>query len=415
MERKAIVSITLTAVFAIVIIAVSLAFVIPFLRFGEIPLFSGSPFSGEFVVSGSAPSPQPTETAQAETAAAKADQAAAAEKEAAGKAARYEEAMSLLFQREFSGAQEAFAELGDYVDSARWSEFALSYPSMEPEFGAPMIDNKYLSKAYKNGKLYSLSDYGTYNGNSFMFKGLFYIPNTIDNDTSFVQYYAGGGGGEDYLWYSGVYRYFDEYSPNAVIMFTNDSGSTYMHKRNAFQWAILSQLAYECGTVVRNVSTIASSQGSYTAMQFAYDFYIDYGIKVERCLTLDTGCDWSLDYLALSAEQCSVLAEAGTELYLFEDFNFKNELQYEAMQNIINSDLTVFAYVCKCNDHNCISKNAYSLDLFSFCAGADVELPECEYCKVELYPGITELGELYWPPRPESETRYIYGPVRVEG
>ena len=236
-----------------------------------------------------------------------------------------------------------------------------------------------------------------------------YIPDVVDLDTAFVQYFSGGNAGEDYLWYYGVYEYFDEYSPNAVVMFTSDSSCTYIQQRIAFQWDILSQIAQECGTIVHNVSSIASSQGAYTAMQLAYDFYVDYDIPVARCVTLDTGCDWSLDYLALTFDQCAVLAEAGTEFYLFEDHNFRNEIWYPAMQNIIYSDLEVHAYVCKCDNHDSISKNAYTLGFFSFCAGEDIEFPACEYCKVELYPEMADLGEFIWPPRPESETRLIYG------
>lgn len=410
MEHEKIAWLTVVTVVALTLVLFNIFFMVPFLRDGSVlfienPVLS-KPDEPDPPASTAEPLSEEEQTRLAE------EQERLTELE---NSARYREAKTLLFRREFKNAFVAFSLLGDYSDSAYWADFAANYPFIEPEFGDRMINDKYLNRSYEHGNIYSLSDYDRYNGRSLVYKGLVYVPDTIDNSTTFVQYYCGGDDGGDYLWYKGVYDYFLNYSPNAVIVFTNDSGSQYMHRRNAYQWQILSQLAYECGTVLHDVSVIGTSQGSYTAMQLAYDFYSDYGVKVRKCVTLDTGCDWSLNYLALTADQCGVLAEAGTALYVFEDFNFKKEIQYDAVQNILNSGMEVHAYVCKSNDHDCINQNAFSLGFFSFCAGEKISFPECEYCGVELYPGITELGELSWPPRPASETRTIYQPVKIGG
>lgn len=320
----------------------------------------------------------------------------------------YRKSLSLLFQREFDEAQKGFLSLGSYSDSAYWADFADRYPSMEPAFQEPLIDEAYIIRSYEHGKLYSLTDYGVKYGKVHQYRGLFYLPDVIDDDTAFVQYHAGGIG-VDYIWYNGLYDYYNHFTPNAVIVYTNESSATYMHERNAFQWEILSQIAYECGTVVRNVSVLGSSQGCYTAMQFAYDFYADYGIPVRRCLTLDTGCNWEMDMLSLDEAQCAALSEAGTQLYLFEDYQFNTELTEEAVQILLHSDVDLHVYISRCNTHNNITRYAYVLGLFSFAAGEDIEIPDCEFYPVPLSPDMTDVGDMHWSPFPEGDERYIYG------
>lgn len=365
---------------------------------------------GGFLRSAPDPTPAPPPTLSPEEAEAlrRAEEEARAAEELAEKTEKYNEARALLHAREFEEAYARFHELGDFSDSAEQAEYARTYREREPEYGDRVIDEAYLAKEFPRGKLYSLSDYGGAHGIYRRFKGMLYIPDEVNTDTAFVQYYGGGGHEEDYLWYEGVYSYFDMYFPNAIVVFTNESGTTHIQERNTLQWDVLRQVAYECGTVVHDLGVVGSSNGCYTAMQLCYDYYVNYGIRVKRLVALDMGMYWTLTHLALTKEQCDVVAEAGTEFHLFEEEAFLYDLEKEAVQNILKSDIKATAYICRNDGHSVISQNGYALGLFSFCAGEDVEPPAFEYYKVELYEGIDSFGEVSWPPKPESDTRKVW-------
>lgn len=354
------------------------------------------------------PTPEPTLSPEEIEALRRAEEEERAAKELAEKTEKYNEAKELLYTRQFDEAYQRFTALGDFGDSAEQAAYAKSYQANEPTYGDRVIDEAYLAKVFPEGKLYSLSDYGGTHGMYYRFKGMLYVPDEVNTETAFVQYFGGGGLEEDYLWYEGVYSYFDMYFPNAIIVFTNESGTTHISERVALQWDVLRQVAYECGTVVHDLGTIASSNGCYTAMQLCYDYYVNYGIRVKRFVALDTGMYWTLDHLALTAEQCAVVAEAGTEFHLFEEGAFCHDLEKTAMQNILKSDIKATAYICRNDGHSVISQNGYALGLFSFCAGEDIEPPAFEYYKVELYDGIDSFGEVSWPPKPESDTRKVW-------
>lgn len=354
------------------------------------------------------PTPEPTLSPAEVEAMRRAEEEKRAAEELAENTEKYNEAKELLYTRHFDEAYDLFTELGDFNDSAELAEFTRSYQAGEPEYGDRAIDDAYLAKVFPEGKLYSLSDYGAAHGIYRRFKGMLYVPNEVNTETAFVQYYGGGGHEEDYLWYGGVYSYFDMYFPNAIFVFTNESGTTHIQERNTLQWDVLRQVAYECGTVVHDLSTIASSNGCYTAMQLCYDYYVNYGIRIERFLALDVGVYWTLDYLALTAEQCDVVAEAGTVFYLFEEEAFYYDLEKAAVQNILKSGITAMAYICRNDGHSVISQNAYALGLFSFCAGEDIEIPDFEYYAVILYDGINSFGKVSWPSQPESDKRKVW-------
>lgn len=146
----------------------------------------------------------------------------------------YRSAKELLFSRQFEEAIDLFDSLDNYADSRSLSEYARFYLDTEPEFGDAFLSDNYIRKTYKAGKLYSLSNYGKYR-NCSIYKGDIYVPDSINADTSFVQYFCRGGEGEDYLWYRGMYDYFETYSPNAIIVFTNESGTLRIPQRLSFQ------------------------------------------------------------------------------------------------------------------------------------------------------------------------------------
>lgn len=135
-------------------------------------------------------------------------------------------------------------------------------------------------------------------------------------------------------------------------------------------------------------------------MQLAYHFYVNYGLKINRVLTLDTGVYWNLDCYSLTQVQCNAVAEAGTEFYLFEEPAFIYDLQKAPIRYILQSGIPTTALICKHDNHDTISRNAYAYGLFDFCAGEEIDLPSWEYFPVTLYDGISQLGDIFWEDEP---------------
>ncbi len=318
----------------------------------------------------------------------------------------YAAAKRLLYSRNFQEGTALLKELGDFEDSKELADYVRGYIADEPEFGPNIIAPEYLEESFPQGKMYDISSYGRYT-DGWKFRGLVYVPDTVDETTSFIQYYAGGGDSGDYLWYYGVYRYFEKYFPNAIIVFTNESGIRHIGWRNEMQWDVLRQIAYECGTIVHDLSVIGSSNGCYTALSLAWDYYENYGLKVKRVCTLDTGCTWDLGYASLTREQCAQVAEAGTELFLFEGDDFEKDLDKQAVADILQSEIELHTYICKHGGHDDITHTAFRLGIFDFCIDPETGLPEYEYCPVEIEPGMEELEDVSWPETPEDEVSSI--------
>lgn len=283
---------------------------------------------------------------------------------------RYDRALELLYTRHFDEAHEAFLALGEYSDSARLAAFALSYPKSEPKFYGTLINDGNIAKHYQHGLLYSC------------IWGMFYIPDEVNTDTSFVLYYCGGGAGEDYLYYSGLYGYFYNYSPNAILFFCNESGYNHMKEKNTQMYGQLQQLACECGTIVHDLSTIGSSAGCYTALKAASQFYKDYGQIVNNVCTLDTGLYWDDPEHNLTGRECDLVAEAGTVFYLFEEPGVGIEVP--ALRQMVDHGIDVYVIGCAHDNHSVISQLAYTYGVFSWSAGEDIYLPEEEYTFVKL-------------------------------
>ncbi len=291
---------------------------------------------------------------------------ARAENSSSGLEERYEEALDALYTRKFSEAYNTFTELGDYKDSRRMAEFTLNYQKTEPVFDSRIVDPYYHDETYEHGTLYA-----------YPRGGLYYVPDEVNPDTSFILYHSGGGGGEDYLYYNGVYNYFKNYYPNAVIFFCNESAYDYMYRKNAEMYEVLQHIAYDCGTIVHDISVLGSSLGCYTAMKAAPLFYTEYGQIVNNVCTLDTGLEFVDNVHSLTAEECDIVAEAGTVMYLFEQPEVG--LEVEAIARMVDHGVETWLVGCRNDNHSMISKLAYANGVFSWSAGEDIHLPEDEY------------------------------------
>ena len=301
---------------------------------------------------------------------------------------KYQTAKELLYTRHFSEAKAAFRELTDYKDSKELYAMCTSYPADEPIFKGKLTADEKIDKVYPKGKLYE------------HYYGLFYVPDDVNWKTSFVLYHSGGSGEENYLYYSGLYRYFGEYGyePNSIIFFTDNSGLNRYQAKNEEMFRIFQQIAFECGIIVHDVSAVGSSSGSFTAMKAAVSFYRDHGIKMTNVCNLDPGVDWQ-DSRVLNDEDCEIVAEAGTIMYHFEQPDVG--MNRAPIKRMVDHGIETYIVACRHDNHNTISVNAYVYGIFSWSGGADFDLPDYEYQFIKLEKGMKENGPVVWEPEPE--------------
>ena len=306
----------------------------------------------------------------------------------------YLHAKELLYTRHFSEAKKAFKDLGDYRDSKELLRMCTSYPADEPVFNGKLTGEENIGRVYNKGKLYE------------HYYGLFYVPDEVNWKTSFVLYHSGGSGEENYLYYSGLYRYFGEYGyePNSIIFFTDNSGLNRYQAKNEEMFRIFQQIAYECGVIVHDVSAVGSSSGSFTAMKAAVSFYRDHGIRMNNVCNLDPGVDWQ-DSRVLNDEDCDIVAEAGTIMYHFEQPDVG--MNREPIRRMVEHGVETYIVACRHDNHNTISVNAYVYGIFSWSGGADFDLPDYEYRFIKLEKGMKENGPVIWEPEPEV---YFHSP-----
>ena len=307
---------------------------------------------------------------------------------------QYEHAKELLYTRQFGEAKKAFKELGNYRDSLELLAMCTTYPDNEPMFSGKLTADEQIDKIYPKGKLYK------------HYYGLFYVPDEVNAKTSFVLYHSGGSGEENYLYYSGLYRYFGEYGyePNSVIFFTDNSGLNRYEAKNREMFAIFQQIAFERGTIVHDVSAIGSSSGSFTAMKAAASWYQDYGIRMTNVCNLDAGVDW-VDARVLNDEECDIVAKTGTIIYCFEQPD--TGMNRPPIKRMVDHGVQTYIVACRHDNHNTISVNAYVYGIFSWSGGADFDLPDYEYQFIKLEKGMGDNPPVVWEPEPEV---YFHSP-----
>lgn len=286
----------------------------------------------------------------------------------------YQQALLSMYRCDFLEAAGSFDSISAYKDSRRYSEYCLD----RNELASQPVEHKYilderLEEEYENGKLYR----------NIICE--LYVPNNITESTKTLIYYAGGIGG-DLLYYSGVTRYCEDYSPDAVILFFCGSGFYDMTNKNRLAMDIMHQVELECGFVMHDLVVAGSSNGCFSAFRAAAQFYSMYGYLVNTVLSFDAGYDFLIppweEIRFLSDEECDILAQAGTRMCLFEQPGVG--MDFPAIKKMVDHGMYVSVIECQTKDHNRISVHAYSHGLFSWGLGENVELDPNEYNIVEL-------------------------------
>lgn len=288
-------------------------------------------------------------------------------------------AVESMYKREFEAALESFSLADMPAQSGTYELYCrdrleggdIEYP--EGILSQNSVDS------FQNGELY------------FYSRSYIYVPHEIDETTRFSVYFAGGGG-EKLLFMEGVYEYLGKYSPNAVMVFYDNSGLPNMEFSCDRMIAISNQIAAECGIAIHDLAISGSSSGCYTALHAAAAFYTKNHVTARAVFTLDTGFDWESN-LNLSAEERAATAEAGVKYYLFEQAGTGTKIA--AIHDLVESGNDVTAVYCVHDDHDKMSRLAYTNGLFSWAMGEFDELDEREYtfCPLSLTDPETEERE----------------------
>ncbi len=290
----------------------------------------------------------------------------------------YVKAIDLLYSCEFDSAKELFSSLNGLKDSKEmvdYCDYRIQVSSEEP---APL----YIKDEYEIKGIHALA--GKYYISNLAY---IYVPDEIKKDTQTIVYYAGGGGEEPILEMFSmphIYEYFPKHAPNAVIIMLKRSGFTSMSATNAKVIDMIRQLELDLQYVAHDVAIVGSSNGCFTANRAAVQLWTDGKIKVAKLLDMDQGNEWipinTNDNL--TDEECKLLAEEGTEVYLFEQHDVG--MNVEAIANMVNHGVNVTVVECVHDDHNSITVYMYKEDIFGWITGEYSDLNEDEYTMVKL-------------------------------
>ena len=292
---------------------------------------------------------------------------------------QYQQAKELLYTRHFTEAEAIFQSLGTYADSPELAVLCRSYPASEIEFDNKLLRPDTKNRLYSDGAIYWCT------------KGPFYVPAKVTASTTFVLYYCGGDGTTNWLSYSGVFQYFKDYQPDAVIFFRNGPGETRLDQENIFMYHYLQEIAKECGVIVHDLSVIGSSTGCYTALNAAASLYEAFGVRLTNVCSLDAAADWDSWGMLTSSEMDSV-AKAGTTFFLFEQHGAGTRAPQ--LQAMLDHGINTWLILCSSANHSAISANAFNYGIFSWSAGEAITLPYSEYTFTHLTPSLPQ------PPQP---------------
>lgn len=223
--------------------------------------------------------------------------------------------------------------------------------------------------------------------------GRIYIPNEVTDNTSFSVFFCGGCG-DDNLPYNMIYQYYRYYSPDAVMLWVNQSYWTTPQKAAGIAFGVFTSIADDAGITFGPDSTLCTagaSAGGYTAIATAEYFWDDYGIPVKSIAVFDMSNEWQDSGSALlEAEQCADLADSRTHIFAFEQnhlaggggtvYTMQNWQRNIYMSRLINNGVNFTFVNCKEGSHKDIEYNGLRYDVFGHMLSETMnELPANHY------------------------------------
>ena len=283
----------------------------------------------------------------------------------------YDSAMASMLERDFTSAMGKFALAEPYGQSELYGKYCALRLDRDDIFDNRLILTDMNFCAY-------LGD-----GTLYYYEPVYiYVPNTLNTDTQFLIYFAGGNW-DFYLDTQSAFLFCEKYRPNAVCIFRINSGIVEPESASKRMVAIAEQLAAECGLVIHEPTVVGTSNGAYVAMHTAVDFYLEDCVAVKNLLTLDTGFNWEWEEHLLSKEEREQTAALGIKFYLFEQKDSAPGI--DAIWDLVYSGNDVTAVYGRTNDHDQITAHAFKDGVLSWALGETDQLDET-YTLVPMKP-----------------------------
>ena len=285
----------------------------------------------------------------------------------------YSQAQSMMLANNYADALSFFSVLGEYLDAPVMAERCSARVEAEADPNRSIIDSANLFQRFSTGNLY-IAD-----------TGYVFIPNAPDKNTDFLIFFPGGRDIEEPRDY--IYNCLEASSENTIILFLYKNGLNAMEAKCAEAFDTLFKAAEECGVSVADPVICGTSMGAYPAMQAAVYYYETYGKAVPRVLCFDAGVEWEEEELILGARECKVMAEAGTEFWLFEQYGVG--MNKTGINLMAYSGCNVTMVVCTNQDHNSILYDALDCGMINYAFGRTGQIQSANYKYVPLYPYST--------------------------
>lgn len=271
----------------------------------------------------------------------------------------YNEALQDMIHSEFETAQAKFEKLGDY----KLSKIQLANCVERIEAEAAFEKNELLIpyrkvQHFDEGSIY-IDPLGYY-----------YVPDEVTEETAWLVYFPGGGGTGRNLSIESVWLEHTMFNPDAVMIWLWDNGFWDVPGFVGGKlWDMMKQIALECDIWIHDFATVGSSNGCYPAMMAAAEFYRQVGITVDNVLAFDPGLEWDgvMEIVMLDDEQCELLAESGSTVYLLEQHDFTEYFTTkEPIVEMLEYGADIIIVECKNDGHNHIGPDAIRAGAFQY-------------------------------------------------
>ena len=282
----------------------------------------------------------------------------------------YARAQSMMLANNYADALSYFSVLGSYLDAPVMADRCSARVEAEADPNRSIIDSANLYQRFSTGNLY-IAD-----------TGYVFIPNAPDENTDFLIFFPGGRDIEEPRDY--IYNYLEASSENTVTLFLYKNGLGDMYGKCKEAFDTLDRAASECGIAVRDPVICGTSMGAYPAMRAAVYYYETYGKAVMRVMCFDAGVDWEEEELTLDARECKVMAEAGTEFWLLEQYGVG--MNRSGINLMAYSGCRVMMIVCANQDHNSILYDALNCGMVNYAFGRTGPIESANYSYVNLSP-----------------------------
>ena len=281
-------------------------------------------------------------------------------------AALYLRALECIKGGQFTDALEVFSSLGEFQDSAEMARRCAARVSMSEGTDKKIMDGANLYGSFPTGKLYI-------SGCGYVF-----IPNAPDDNTEFLLFFPGGRDIEEPLDY--LYNYINVSSNNMIALFLYRNGLYDMEAKAQIALETLREAGEECGIALKAPLICGSSMGAYPALHSAA--YYSRSLPIPQVICFDAGVDWEENELLLNENERAALGEAGTKLWLLEQYGVGTDRQ--GIADLVLSGCDVTMVYCENGEHNAILYNALDLGMIDLALGRRTALDTDNYTFIPL-------------------------------